>query len=132
MVSTKRLRSVLQFAAHHCMSERCDAHPLLGPTCAQAGLTSVSVDLLKPGFSPGISSVGKELRLSAKALRDTFSTLLKAERVERRAVARAHALFQFDDHRKPTSCYVSALTEDGKRFGVTVDALGKVTQANNA
>lgn len=77
------------------MSGLCYVHPHLGKTCKKIGIDKISVNLLEPDFEPQLFKISRELRLSADALREKFSELLKVENINIEIITKAYALFSF-------------------------------------
>ena len=128
MTNIKRLRSVIQSTAHHAMSGLCNIHPHLGKVCKSIGVVKISVNLLEPGFEPSLVKISNELRLSTNALREKFSTLLKAEKNNVENLRKAYALFSFYQDSWPSSCYIEIYTQEGKRLEVAVDSIGNTAE----
>jgi len=132
MTSIKRLRSVIQSTAHHAVSGLCYVHPHLGEECKKAGIKTIDVNLLKPGFDPKLPSITKELELSTNALREKYSELLAVESIHASEIKSAYATFEFLRGRWPTSCYIEVVTVEGKKIEVAVYSSGKTAELLHA
>ena len=132
MTSIKRLRSVIQSTAHHAVSGLCYVHPHLGEECKKSGIKKISVNLVTPGFDPELPSITRELELSTNALREKFSELLAVENIPASGIKSAYATFGFLRGRWPTSCYIEAVTIEGKKTEVAVDSTGKTAEVLHA
>jgi hypothetical protein len=128
MIHTKRLRSVIHSTAHHGVSGLSFLHPHAGEACRNAGIHTIAVDLLKPGFIPPISNTTKELKLSSEALRNKFANLLCAEGIEPSTIVQGFAQFAFHNDIWPSTCYVQVVTTEGKMLEVAVDSIGSKTE----
>ena len=125
MTSIKRLRSVVHSTGHHGMSGLCYVHPHLGEACKKQKITSVSVNLLKEGFTPQLKSITKEINLSTTALRKTFIEFLDKENISKKEIGTAYILFNFVKGRWPSSCYLEVTTIENKTIEVALDTAGK-------
>ena len=96
MTSIKRLRSVIQSTAHHAVSGLCYIHPHLGEECKKEGLKKITLNLLKPEFTPKLTSVTNELELSTNALREKFRELLLVENIQVSDIENAIIVFDFN------------------------------------
>lgn len=132
MTSIKRLRSVIQSTAHHAVSGLCYVHPHLGEECKKSGIKKISVNLVTSDFDPELAYITKELELSTNALREKFSELLAVENIESLEIKSAYVSFGFLRGRWPTSCYIEAVTTEGKKTEVAVDSSGKTAEVLHA
>jgi hypothetical protein len=132
MISIKRLRSVIQSTAHHAVSGLCYVHPHLGEECKKSGIKTINVNLMNSSFDPELPSITKELELSTNALREKFNELLSIEKIYASEIKSAYATFAFLRGRWPTSCYIEAVTVEGKKTEVAVDSSGKTAEILHA
>jgi hypothetical protein len=126
--SIKRLRSVIQGTAHHAVSGLCYVHPHLGRACKESRINSITVDLKEPIIEPVLATITKEIELSTNALRIKFSDILATEEIAITELDSAKIVFNFLHGEWPTSCYVEAITVQGKRVEVAVDSVGKTAE----
>ena len=128
MTSIKRLRSVIQSTAHHAVSGLCYIHPHLGEECKKEGLKKITLNLLKPEFTPKLTSVTNELELSTNVLREKFRELLLVENIQVSDIENAIIVFDFRRGKWPTSSYIEAVTVEGKKAEVAVDSSGNTAE----
>lgn len=128
MISIKRLQCVVQSTAHHAVSGLCEVHPHLAEACEDAGLQSIAINFLQPGFEPRLTTISNELKLSTGALREKFAELLDVENIEASGIQDAFAIFRFARGRWPSSCYIAVTINDGKKVDVAVDSIGRTAE----
>ena len=107
-------------------------HPHLGEQCQDLGIKSITIDLLKPGFSVEIPFLNRELELSTDALRNKFRELLVVENILVSEIKSANATFDFFRGRWPTGCYIEVVTVGGKIADAAVDSSGRTAEVLRA
>lgn len=132
MTSIKRLRSVIQSTAHHAVSGLCYVHPHLGEACKELGIKDMTLNLLKPEITPRIQNITKEIELSTEALRQKFKELLEVEHISTSDIENAFTIFNFNQGRWPSSCYIEVTTKEAKKVVVAVDSSGKTAEVLHA
>jgi len=126
MIGKKRLRSVIQSIAHHSISGLCDLHPHLGKQCKNDKIESISFDLINGIFTPELSEVSPEVRLSSEALIDRFEEILKIESVDKNHIKKAVASFKFDRELWARYCHTKVVTVEGEELNASVSSMGEV------
>ena len=94
----------------------------------QKGLKKITLNLLKPEFTPKLTSVTNELELSTDVLREKFRELLLVENIQVSDIENAIIVFDFRRGKWPTSSYIEAVTVEGKKAEVAVDSSGNTAE----
>ncbi len=111
-----KIENIIQFTAQYAVSGLCFLHPHLGEQCHNAGVETININLLGPGFDPKLTNITNELKLSADALRNKFKENLAVESVSVAAIRFAFIEFSFLDDQFPATCHIETVTTTGEKI----------------
>lgn len=128
MPSAKRLNSVCHSVAHHAVSGLSYIHPHVLATCRSAGVEQMDIDLLDREPCPPQFRDIEPLRLSLRALREKFESVLASEGFSIADLSRAQLTFSRDSAFSDDYCSVcraKLTSKAGRDYEHLVDCLGR-------
>jgi len=133
MPSQNLLSSIAHNIAHHAVSGLSYVHPHLKTTLVEAGLSSISIDLLKPDPTPSQLQPNTPLAQALNGLKSKFVEILHAEGLVLSAIRSAILVFDFPPNYTDnycSDCHVFLVSTTGKSFNQAVNYLGRSIAPN--
>jgi hypothetical protein len=133
MPSQKLLSSVAHNIAHHAVSGLSYVHPHLKPALVEAGLSSISIDLLNPDFTPPQLKPNTPLAQALGGLKAKFVEILNAEGLALSDIQSAVLVFDFPSNYTDnycSDCHVHLISATGKPYSQAVNYLGRSIAPN--